>query len=105
MTTIAGLQDFVDRHYAWARATFPDETVNEKLIHLRKEVEEVRTDPTDIMEYADCAMLLLHSLKLSGFTVHQLTVAMEEKFIRVQKIKTWVKSPDGDYQSVKEPLP
>jgi hypothetical protein len=97
------LQDFVDRHDEWARGIFPDETLDSKLSHLKKEVDEVREHPDDLEEWADCGMLLLHSLKRAGFTVQQWLEAMERKFAEVQTRKNWVRTADGDYQSIKEP--
>ena len=45
---------------AWQSETFPHATVESKAEHLRREVEkELRHDPSDPDEIADCLMLLI----------------------------------------------
>jgi len=78
------LQKFVDEHFKWANAQFPDETTIGKLQHLRKEVEELMADPHDLKEFADCGMLLFNALAYEGYSVRDLLSEMRSKFAEVR---------------------
>ncbi len=95
---VIDIQEFINRHARWAEVKFPDETVEHKLIHLKKEVDEVIACPKDLHEWADVTMLLFNALHRSNYNFAQLFMAMEEKFIICQQRKKWKKTVDGDYQ-------
>lgn len=60
------------------------------LNHLVKEVGELIEDPYDIMEYADCFMLLLDSARKVNFDVKLLIKAIQRKLI-INKKRKWGK--------------
>jgi len=72
-------------HGYWSDKTFGARSQSGVLHHLVKEVNEVINKPDDIEEYADCGLLLMDALRLSGFTMH-------DKY-RKNKLRSWGK-PD-----------
>lgn len=83
---------FQNVHGKWSDETFGARSPLGPLNHLLKEVKEVIENPSDIEEYADCGLLLMDSLRLSGFTMNDLYVAMVEKY-KKNKLRVWGK-PD-----------
>ncbi len=79
MKSFVPLQKLVLEHRVWAAKQFPTQTINSKLDHVKEELDEIKANPKDILEYADVALLLLDVLTLSGFTVDDLKVAMAVK--------------------------
>lgn len=66
----------------WSRATFgPDDKRGPAgpLKHLIKEAKEALADPTDIVEYADCLLLILDATRRAGFTLTRLLDAAAVK--------------------------
>jgi hypothetical protein len=52
----------------WANATFPKEHMScgPVIDHLRDELDEVEADPTNIEEWADVLLLILHGTRNQG---------------------------------------
>lgn len=91
------LSQFWQEQAEWSRATFGDD--NERgptgpLKHLRKEVDEVLKDPTDLVEYADLLFLVFDSTRRAGFTYDQLVEACFSK-LKINKERKWSK-PTSD---------
>jgi len=77
----------------WADATFPKQQENNarsKFEHLLEEVAETRDDPFNILEYADCMMLLIDTARINGFTMDDLFNGCQEK-LNINKKRKWGK--------------
>ena len=73
----------------WSDATFPQPILaKNKAAHLVEEAQEVYEDPDDIMEYADCIMLLLDAARISGFSAEDLYQATLKK-LEINKARKW----------------
>lgn len=98
----------------WALATFPDETLTQQAIHLTKETLELEAalatgtpEPGEAWdEFADVFMLaslIAHRARaLAARSGVDLTDALAAK-LGINRSRKWVRTPDGDYQHVKEP--
>ena len=93
MTKTSEFQYFQTVHGEWSDETFG---LNRKptapLHHLKKEVEEIISEPYDVEEYADGFCLLIDSARLAGFDMNAILDAMWMKFEK-NKNRTWSK-PD-----------
>ena len=78
----------------WSDKTFPIQNPVSTLTHLIDEVRETINKPDDILEYADCFILLFNAARLSGFTVHDIMNAMQEKH-EINTKRQWGK-PDAN---------
>lgn len=85
-------------HGEWADATFPGETMEQKIKHLRSEVKELLAKPTDSDEIADCFLLVLNIARTAKVDV---LAAGRAKF-EVCKKRKWAKQHDGTIHHVKE---
>lgn len=92
------LQCIVNEIREWAQETFGNSTPQRKIAHLKREINEVLESPSDIIEWADCAMLFFDALTLQGFTVEELQNAMQEK-LEINKKREWSKP---DHEGVQE---
>ena len=77
-----------DDIWEWAKNTFPRSKTENHLNHLLTEVEELREDPKDILEYADCFIILLHVARQHGITVDLIQDAVKIK-MEINKRRTW----------------
>lgn len=75
----------------WVAATFPGETVEEQLKHLREEFTELGNDLTVADEYADVFMLLSCIAANNGI---DLLKAFRDK-LEVNKARAWEKTDCG----------
>lgn len=69
----------------WAQATFPGQTPASKLKHLCEEFEELKRDPTDGEEMADCFILLLNLAEMNG---HDLMHEARQKLAK-NRARKW----------------
>tara|TARA_R110000744_G_scaffold159562_1_gene275680 strand:+ start:219 stop:521 length:303 start_codon:yes stop_codon:yes gene_type:complete len=83
-----------DDIWEWAKNTFPNSKTDNHLNHLLKEIEELRADPKDLLEYADCFIILLHVAKQNGVTVDLIQDAVKIK-MDINKKRNWTQ-PDKD---------
>lgn len=79
---------------AWARRTFPTTTVESTLKHLVRETGEVLKDPADIVEWADCYLLLMNAAAIAGHPVSAIVEAAKAK-AAVNRSRKWG-APDAD---------
>ena len=79
---------FKDDLNAWALETFKRTTPDGALAHLAREVDELRDQPHDLEEYADCMMLLLNGAGLAGYSMDDLLDACQTK-LTINKQRTW----------------
>ena len=53
-----------NREYAdWADETFKQSTMQSRIAHIRRELEEIEADPYDGSEIADVILLLMHQAR------------------------------------------
>jgi len=87
---------------SWTEKQFPQRTTSSILAHLRKETEEVEGDPKDIMEYADCMMLLLDAASYNGVRASDILTACYTK-LSINKKRNWGSPNDqGFVEHVKD---
>ena len=83
------IQDLQNSIASWSNDTFgKSRPPAAPLNHLLKEVQEAIDKPTDIVEYADCLLLLLDAAAKAGFNSQQLILA---SFIKLDECRsrTW----------------
>lgn len=75
----------------WSQATFGSDKTRGPvgaLKHLAKEAIEAAAAPGDLMEYADCLLLLLDACRRAGFTLADLVDAAAVKMV-INKKRVW----------------
>jgi hypothetical protein len=86
----------------WTEKQFPQRTTNSILAHLRKETTELEEDSQDIMEYADCMMLLLDAASYNGIHASDILRACYDK-LEINKARKWGNvNSDGFVEHIKE---
>lgn len=68
--------------------TFGESTPQSKAHHLAEEAMEAAADPSDIIEWADCTILLLDAVRKAGFTTDDLYAAVQRK-MEINKSRKW----------------
>lgn len=92
--TIADVQKLIS---GWADRTFPDRTIGEAILKLKKELAELDTASyLDAGEFADVAILLFDVAHLSGIDI---STAVENK-MAINEKRVWKKLDDGTHQHV-----
>jgi hypothetical protein len=86
--TGADWQDLQDDIAAWTSIQFPWQTPHSKITHMQAELLELDDDPTDLVEFADCFMLLIDTAQLAGFTMSQVHAAVRDK-LEVNRRREW----------------
>jgi hypothetical protein len=72
----------------WSDTTFGDERLNSTIHHLELEVGELKVDPFEIEEYADCLLLLFDAARKAGFEFSDLLLAAQMK-LEKNKARKW----------------
>ena len=87
--------------YIWASKQFKGQPISGKFSHLRKEINELEADQKDVMEYADCYMLLMDIASNNGILLSDIHTAAQEK-LEINKIRKWGKqNKDGSVEHVR----
>lgn len=89
---------FLHRQAEWAIKTFgPGRNIKGVIAHIRQELEEIESDPDDILEWIDVIFLALDGARKRGFTPNQIIAALSDKQIMNEKRKwpDWRTIPDG----------
>lgn len=73
---------------AWSDTTFPVRDPRACLKHLAEEVQETYDDPSDVVEWADCLLLLLDGARLAGFNTDDIYEAACRK-LEINKNRKW----------------
>lgn len=60
----------------WANERYPNESVVSKLKKLEEEVGELTELPSDLLEYADCFMVLMTLADWHGFSMDDIFFAI-----------------------------
>lgn len=92
--TIADVQKLIS---GWADRTFPDRTIGEAILKLKKELAELDTAGyLDAGEFADVAILLLDIGQLAGIDI---STAVANK-MAINERRVWQRLEDGTHQHV-----
>ncbi len=76
--------------FRWSSETFGSDAVRgpeAPLAHLRKEIDEVLADPTDIEEWADVLLLVLDGISRAGYSTDAVEHAAWAKLDKNRKRK------------------
>ena len=73
---------------SWTEKQFPTRSLESITNHLKKEIQELLDDPDDIMEFADCFMLLLDAASYQGHKMSDIWRAMGKK-LEINKNRQW----------------
>jgi hypothetical protein len=74
------LREYIQRHKDWSLKTFGEGAKTEGLIaHITKELDEIKKDPTDVMEWIDVIILAMDGAWRAGYTPLQVVNALIEK--------------------------
>ncbi len=93
---------FQARHGEWSDRVFGIRPATAPLAHLKKEVKEVYDKPHDIMEFADCRLLLMDAARIQGFTESDVYEACEKKFA-INQAREWGEpDKDGAVEHIRE---
>jgi hypothetical protein len=98
---VSAIQQLQNELCDWADKTFGiNRTASPVIAHLIREVYELEETPEDIMEYADCFILLLQAAKLSGYDTDDLIRASFAK-MEINKNRKWGKpNADGSVEHI-----
>lgn len=89
--TEALCSQFQEEVSTWAAETFPHQTPQSKIAHLRKEIEELAEAPDDGEEMADCFILLLNLAEMAGVNL----MAEAQRKMGINRNRKW-DEPDAD---------
>ena len=88
--------------FEWSKRTFPNQPLSGKFAHLRKELKELEENPEDVMEYADCYMLLMDIASSNEIYLDEIHRAAAKKLV-INKNRKWNKpNADGSVEHVRE---
>lgn len=72
----------------WTEKQFPSRNMESITNHLKSEIGELLENPTDIIEFADCFMLLVDAASYQGIHMSDIWRAMGEK-LEINKKRKW----------------
>jgi hypothetical protein len=81
-------QQLQDEIGVFTEKTFPDATARSKALHMAEEAQEAAADPADVLEWADCMILLLDAARKAGFSTDDIFQAVLKK-MDINKQRTW----------------
>jgi len=94
-------QQLQDDIGVFTEKTFPGATARSKALHLAEEAHEAADDPADVIEWADCMILLLDGARRAGFSTDALFEAVQRK-MKINKERTWnAADKDGIFRHAK----
>jgi hypothetical protein len=74
------LREYIQRHKDWSLQTFGEGKKTDGLIaHITKELDEIKNNPTDVMEWIDVIILAMDGAWRAGYTPLQIVNALNEK--------------------------
>jgi hypothetical protein len=95
MTALDKLQALRAEHAAWSQETFGTRSAVGPAKHLSLEALEVAEAPDDLLEHADCWLLLWDVQRRAGVSDADLADAIKRK-LAINKARTWAKAKDGE---------
>lgn len=79
---------YINRQIEFSKKTFgPDGRVGGVIDHIKKEIKEVETDPTDLEEWIDLIQLSIDGAWRSGYSAEEISSRLEYKLIKNGKRK------------------
>lgn len=79
----------LQRQYIFSMATFGDGYLTERVLaHLRKELDEVKSNPADVMEWVDVILLAFDGAMRQGFEPADIVAAIAVKQALNER-RTW----------------
>jgi hypothetical protein len=82
------VEDLQDQLKDWTEKQFPSRTTGSILAHLRKEIDEIESDPKDVTEYSDAQMLLMDCASRNGINFADVFRYCPVK-LEINKSRTW----------------
>lgn len=85
-------------HAIWSQKTFGSDSDRGPLgplRHLEREAVEAQQNPVDILEFADCLLLLLDASRRAGFSLFDLIEGARRK-LAINKEREWSTPSSGD---------
>ena len=90
---------FLRNQIEWSRSVFGSGRRTEGILkHIAKEIEEVRKEPDDLMEWIDIATLALDGAWRAGHNPEAIAAALQEK-LEINKARKW-NVPDSENEAV-----
>lgn len=88
--------DLQEKIAKWSSETFGDKQGDPSIIFpkLLEEIEELKENTNDIIEFADCIMILLDIAYIKGISASEIYKAMEKKYL-INCSRTWHEEQDG----------
>lgn len=93
-----GMAKLLTEHAEWSQATFGLDSARGPygpLEHLKVEVVEAQEKPEDLLEFADCLLLLMDALRRAKHTPDQLLEAAQKK-LQINRGRKWDVAADPD---------
>ncbi|WP_206682570.1 dATP/dGTP pyrophosphohydrolase domain-containing protein [Paragemmobacter straminiformis] len=84
-----------EEHAKWSEETFGKVSAIGPAKHLSKEALEFASDPTDVMELADCQMLMWDMQRRAGISDERLAQAIRIK-LAVNQSRLWPEPKEGE---------
>lgn len=93
------------RQRAWSSETFgPGDRLNGVLAHIRKELDEIEADPTDVTEWIDVVILAFDGAWRAGHEPEDIVAALLAKYAK-NRDREWpdwkTADPDGPIEHIK----
>jgi len=103
MSELFDMKAFFDEKAAWSLATFgPSDRYDRVVAHIRKELEEIEADPTDLEEWIDVVQLAMDGAwRAAGADGARFVEALITKH-RKNLARKWTVGPDGVAEHVRE---
>ena len=75
------LTSYIERHREWSQRTFGDvATPTSVTSHIRKELDEIMGDPSDLMEWVDVMILAIDGAwRFAGATPEEISATLGDK--------------------------
>lgn len=105
MTIDRTIVEFLTDQAEFSKRTYgSDEHTKGVLEHIRKELEEIESDPDDVVEWIDVAILAFDGARRRGYSPRQIADALETKLSvnKARKWPDWRTAGDGPIEHVKE---
>ena len=91
--------DDVKNQINWSRVTFgPNKRTKGIVDHIKKELEEIEADPTDLYEWVDIIILAIDGAWRSGHNTDEIILAYKEKMQKnySRKWPDWTTKSDDE---------
>jgi hypothetical protein len=96
------LQELIERIKEFSDKTFPESTVQSKLLHLKKEIVELINEPDSMEEWADVIILFLNAWAHNKHSSNFLYAIIEAKMDINDKRKWGKPDENGIVEHIKE---